>query len=473
MSDLNDDLAAEKIETSATLTGRASPEAVRKLINQATVEQHPGLEDGVDHYDTNHQSITTPNSGNRHGMSALAKSDVKKMPESEERSDVLDGHNGDVDGGTNGDVAYGLKMSQYAAIGGEGASGRRVHMSTPALSHAGSVLGADVNVSSIGGASCASFPLAPVLPHSPNPLSGGESPQIKNVGDVENAIADGEKLSLGEKLKNIFGRRSTTRLASASVQTLSTSNSFYINSPRLSTVSANGKKVEKLNDIFIVKNTIGYQLKDFYNRESLFIPWRGFKSDVSKNFVKFEDDGLERLNFIHSKLGDIASPIDENFSYKIFGLKAYLSVNVCYLCRRKKSCNEDHHLQAILNDLELSKGWNREITTRDLDLTRDFSLVSQNTFPIFNKQVKQNKQLSPTLIFVPDEHSNARVLSFTKMNLDNNHFLAMNKMYYPNGELTGDPSTGFKFDLLNSTPETSIILRICLIYTFLEKRDAL
>ena len=224
-----------------------------------------------------------------------------------------------------------------------------------------------------------------------------------------------------------------------------------------------------MEHILQIRNHHGYSLHDFHNRASAYIPWKGLNDDLDRKFTKFDSPDLEKLNFVHSKLGDMASPIDENYEYAIYGVKQYLIVRKCVSFKKERKCSEDHHLQTILNDIAMCKNFNREVTTRDIDISRDFHLVTQNPLPIFNKHnVSTENLFEPNLILVPNQESTARILTFTKMQLSDEHFRSMNVNFYPNGELTGDPTNSFNFRLMESTPEGSAIVKICLILNYLK-----
>ena len=309
----------------------------------------------------------------------------------------------------------------------------------------------------------------------PNPLTRS-SPNVASIKtSAEETGQDKTTPSMAERLRRfVHARKGATEVATrlaTGPPTLSFSLPDITSTPRIQKI--NGKKVRDLHSIFTVRNNFGYILKSFHNRESVYVPWRGFSDSNEKKFVKFEDEDMERLNFLHSKLGDLATPIDENMEYSIFGVKSYLKVNRCMNCKKSKPCYEDHHLQVLINDIEFNKDITKDINARDINLKRDFNLVSQNPFPIFNKHHKSSDNLEPNLIYVPTNEGQARFLTMSKMNLTDDQISSLNFIYFPNGEIRGDQANGFDFKLSESLPEGSVILKICLILSHVNKCDAL
>ena len=233
----------------------------------------------------------------------------------------------------------------------------------------------------------------------------------------------------------------------------------------------NGKNVRNRKDLFTLTNHFGYILRDFLNRKSFFIPYGGFR-DNDKNMVKFDNEADEKLNFLYSKLGDIASIIDQNSEYFIYGIRSYVRVNKCANCRKNKKCDEDHHLQCLLNDIELNKDMERELTTRDVDVRRSFETVSLNQPPIFNRLSDSLENiLDPNLLTFPLE-SVAKTLYLEKMVLDETQFENLNKNHFPLGEIRGNPKKGFLFNLYDKTPKSSVIVNICMVINY-SKKDIL
>ena len=134
--------------------------------------------------------------------------------------------------------------------------------------------------------------------------------------------------SLGRKIKSLFTKKerppsSSSRLATGLNEF--DASSITTSTPKITTV--NGKRLKGMAHIFQIRNHHGYRLKDFQNRISAYIPWRGFTEDIDRRFTKFDSPDTEKLNFVHSKLGDLASPIDENGEYYIFAVKQYLKIS--------------------------------------------------------------------------------------------------------------------------------------------------
>ena len=286
--------------------------------------------------------------------------------------------------------------------------------------------------------------ISPITPVSTAITGGGGlSQKIKNMfGSKTSLNDDASPLPPLPKQKLIFDPAdqdlaSPPKISSGDYDP-SQSDGFAASTPFKTIQLSNGSKVNT-KGIYQTENSKGFELKPFRNRASKFFLWSGFTSENSCQYNDFDSPDSERINFLHSSLGDIASPIDENMNFFIFGVKNYIKVTPCQTCRRGKSCHP-HHLQAILEDVESNKNFVGEITIKDVDVKREFSLVTVQMLPVFNSRaITVRRPLPvPNLIIVPNKDLPSAPLAICEVNLDQNLIERLNSLYFPNHEIIGD-----------------------------------
>ena len=227
----------------------------------------------------------------------------------------------------------------------------------------------------------------------------------------------------------------------------------------------NNRHLVSFNDIFQYQLESEYLLKNLFNRKSCVLKTFGYLIDENVPFTRFEDVKQEGENFLSSHLGQLSSPIDDKGEYYLTGVRSYVRVAKCSICRGGLLCGKDHHLQALLNDIEKNKKFRKKpVTLEDLDLTRDFPLVAlfTDTSDLQMPPTQKNVSKSPNLFLVPKKDEWARSLHAEHVQKNDEFFHAHNDYFFPMGEIKGDASKGFIFDLRESTDIDSVINVCCL-----------
>ena len=222
-----------------------------------------------------------------------------------------------------------------------------------------------------------------------------------------------------------------------------------------------GRKVT-VSGLFKLHNHLGFELNSFRNRHSKFYSWKGFPNFENIDLVNYKSGDAERINFLHSKFGDIASNMDEHLNYHVFGIKSYLKVVLCPNCKRGKA-SHNHHLEKLLDDLEMNKNFKGEVCLDHIDINRDFSLVVRQESPRFTVRPSYSRKISggPAMCIVPTRDLPSAHLSICEARLDDDLILSLNSFYFGYREILGDLKNGFSFNIREQTPRDSIILPIC------------
>ena len=224
----------------------------------------------------------------------------------------------------------------------------------------------------------------------------------------------------------------------------------------------NRRTIDNIEYLFDVKNETNYKLKTFRGRKASFINNYGYTHVNNGVFKPFYDLDQERLNFLRSFLGQIASEINNDGSYFCFGVSSYILVKKCKKCNSDKSCKKDHHLQSILDDIVKNSAPNT-VTIDDLNLDRRFENVA------FVPPVADLDRSLSDILYVPSRNEWASNAFFTLVIKGSAWFNQVNKKLFPQGEIVGNIKDGFNFFETNTTHSDSVIRSI--IYSQSNHRD--
>ena len=214
--------------------------------------------------------------------------------------------------------------------------------------------------------------------------------------------------------------------------------------------------VKNVDSIFRLRTDTEFALKNFANRISAVVPFFGYTAKHTKNlsFENFSDAERELLNFKKSKMGQLASKINADLEYYIFGVNSYVKVVKCKICRKGIQCGRDHHLDAVLNDVaKNNKLKNASVT--DFNLQRPFELVSSNLLQ--SESVKLN-----TIFDVASRDTWCQPLIADSLELTDSFLRQGCSIFYPRGELCLNENGLFEFDEQKCDTNHSVISTICL-----------
>ena len=116
-----------------------------------------------------------------------------------------------------------------------------------------------------------------------------------------------------------------------------------------------------------------YRLTAYGGKTYEYLPFGGFVSDLGFKFEVFTSQQDEIRNFLGAKTGALASPILKDGSFFVFGLRSYIKISPCNLCKKGK-CKNDHLLEKLLEDREKNR-MGGAIGPENLNLGRSFEHV--------------------------------------------------------------------------------------------------